>query len=105
MSGDPATIARGIYGVEIDPSPRAERALLNWIPVNSHLCAVRLNGSNKVKAKRYDKRCLFVISAYFPTDAASDDEKDTFYRTLSGLVRSARRSDIVILAGGRIYTD
>ncbi|KER33165.1 hypothetical protein T265_00866 [Opisthorchis viverrini] len=37
--------------------------------------------------------------AYTPTDCSSDAEKDTFYRELSGLIRQAKRTDIVILAG------
>ena len=37
VSGDPAATARGLYGVGVALSPRAERALLDWIPVNSPL--------------------------------------------------------------------
>jgi len=99
VSGDPAATARGLYGVGVALSPRAERALLDWIPVNSRLCAVRLAGSIKVNANRHGKRCLFVVSAYAPTDGSSEQEKDDFYRELSRLIRLAKRSDIIILAG------
>ncbi|KER22924.1 hypothetical protein T265_09093 [Opisthorchis viverrini] len=44
-------------------------------------------------------RCLYVVSAYAPTDCGSDAEKDTFNRELSGLIRRAKDTDIVILAG------
>ena len=66
-------MAHGIYGVGIALNPRAERALLDWIPVNSRLCAVRLIGFIKVEVDRYGKRCLFVVSAYAPTYAESDE--------------------------------
>ena len=99
VSGDCAAANRGMYGVGIALSPRAESALLDWIPVNSRLCAVRLNGITKVNAHRRSRRCLFVISAYAPTDVASDAEKDSFYSELTRLVRCARSTDIVILAG------
>ncbi|KER31525.1 hypothetical protein T265_02290 [Opisthorchis viverrini] len=99
LSGDPEAMSRGIYGVGVALSPRAERALLGWIPVNSRLCVVRLSSSIKLNASRHKKRCLFVVSAYAPTDCSSDAEKDTFYRELSRLIRQAKSTDIVILAG------
>ncbi|CAH8465708.1 unnamed protein product [Schistosoma curassoni] len=40
-----------------------------------------------------------VVSAYSPTDCSSDDVKDELYRKLSYLLRKARRSDVVIVAG------
>ena len=92
-------MARGINGVGIALSSRAEAALLDWIPVNSRLCAVRLDCNFKVNSGRRSNRCLFVVSAYAPTNCSSEAEKDDFYRDLSRLLRSARSSDIVILAG------
>ena len=65
-----------LYDVGFAINPRAECALLDWIPVNSRLCAVRLAGSIKVNANRHGKRCLFVVSAYAPTDGSSEQEKD-----------------------------
>ena len=99
VSGDASSSARGIYGVGIALSPRAERSLLEWIPVNSRLCAMRLRVSIKVNANRSRNRCLFVVSAYAPTDTSPENEKDDFYRDLSQLLRSAKSSDIVVLAG------
>ena len=95
MSGDLASMAHGIYRVGITISPRAERALLDWILVNFRLCTFMLNGFNKVKHNRYGERYSLVISAHAAADAASD-EKDTFYRTLSGLIQPARPLDILI---------
>ena len=99
VSGDSAASARGVYGVGIALSPRAEQALLDWIPISSRLCAVRLGLSMKVNADRKRNRCLFVVSAYAPKDCSSEEDKDNFYRDLSNLLNTAKSSDIVFLAG------
>ncbi|CAH8635224.1 unnamed protein product [Schistosoma curassoni] len=78
---------------------RAEQALLEWIPVNSRLCAVRLNGSVRTQKDRDTRRCLFVVSAHAPTDCSSDEVKNEFYRKLSELLQKAKRLDIVLVAG------
>ncbi|CAH8430348.1 unnamed protein product [Schistosoma haematobium] len=91
--------SRGLAGVGIALSMRAEQALLEWIPVNSRLCAVRLNGYVRTRKDRDTRRCLFVVSAYALTDCSSDDVKDEFYRKLSELLQKAKRSDIVLVAG------
>ena len=80
-------------------SLRSEQALPEWIPVKSCLYGVRLSRSIKVNANRHDSRCLFITSAYAPTDCSSEEEKDDFYRALSRLICSVRSSDIVIVAG------
>ncbi|VDP86948.1 unnamed protein product [Echinostoma caproni] len=49
-------------------SVKAERSLLDWVPVSSRLCAVRLDGSVRINSYRTKRRCLFVLSAYAPTD-------------------------------------
>ena len=111
VSGDPEASAAGQAGVGVALSTRAESALLDWIPVNSRLCAVRLEGSCRVNKRRSDKRCLFVISAYAPTDCSPDAVKDDFYHHLHNLLRKAPKTDIVILAGdlnarvGRLSSD
>ncbi|CAH8650188.1 unnamed protein product [Schistosoma margrebowiei] len=99
VSGSRDSASRGLAGVGIALSPRAELALLEWIPVDSRLCAVRLNGTVRIRKDRDTRRCLFVVSAYSPTDCSADDVKDEFYRKLSDLLRKARRSDVVIMAG------
>ncbi|VDO79260.1 unnamed protein product [Schistosoma margrebowiei] len=45
VSGSPDSASRGLAGVRIALSPRAEPTLLDWIPVDSRLCAVRLSGT------------------------------------------------------------
>ncbi|CAH8665504.1 unnamed protein product [Schistosoma curassoni] len=99
VSGSPDSASRGLAGVGIALSPRAELALLDWIPVDSRLCAVRLNRTVRIRKDRDTRRCLFVVSAYSPTDCSSDGVKDEFYRKLSDLLRKAKRSDVVIVAG------
>ncbi|KER20211.1 hypothetical protein T265_11182 [Opisthorchis viverrini] len=54
VSGNCDAITRGIYGVVVALIPKAEIALLDWIPVNGRLCAVRLSSSIKINAGRFD---------------------------------------------------
>ncbi|VDQ17300.1 unnamed protein product [Trichobilharzia regenti] len=44
LSGDPVVSASGVAGVGVALSARAEAALLDWLPINSRLCAMRLEG-------------------------------------------------------------
>ncbi|RTG89940.1 uncharacterized protein DC041_0008593 [Schistosoma bovis] len=59
VSGSPDAASRGLAGVGIASSPRAKLALLDWIPVDSRLCAVRLNGTVRTRKDRDTCRCLF----------------------------------------------
>ncbi|KER30676.1 hypothetical protein T265_02918 [Opisthorchis viverrini] len=97
-SGDPEAAAVGCAGVGIVLSHRAEVSLLDWIPVDSRLCAVRLATSVKESHKRQVDRCLFIVSAYAPTDCSSDTVNDRFYDALNALLRRAKRPDIVMVA-------
>ena len=72
LSGDSVASSSGLAGVGVALSARAEAALIDWIPINSRLCAVRLESSIKVRRNRRENRCLFVISAYDPTDCRPD---------------------------------
>ncbi|VDP02980.1 unnamed protein product, partial [Schistosoma margrebowiei] len=47
LSGDPVASSSGLAGVGVALSFRAEAALVDWIPINSRLCAVRLESSIK----------------------------------------------------------
>ena len=42
---------------------------------------------------------MFIVSAYAPTDCSSDSIKDQFYDDLRSLLRLARSSDIIVVAG------
>ena len=111
LSGDPVASSSGLAGVGVALSARAEAALIDWIPINSRLCAVRLESSIKVRRNRREKRCLFIISAYAPTDCSPDAIKDEFYHQLTVLLQKARPTDIAIPAGdlnaqvGRLGTE
>ncbi|KER27537.1 hypothetical protein T265_05427 [Opisthorchis viverrini] len=102
-SGDAEAAAAGYAGVDIALSDRVGASLLNRIPFGSwrrrRLCAVRLATSVKESHKRQVDRCLFIVSAYAPTDCSSDIVKDRFYDALSALLRRAKSSDIVVVAG------
>ncbi|KAA3675907.1 uncharacterized protein DEA37_0011236 [Paragonimus westermani] len=79
VSGDAEAESHGRAGVGIALSSRAEQCLLDWIPVNSRLCAARLNTSAK--------------------DICPDSTRDPFYDALVDLLRQPKHSDIIILAG------
>ncbi|CAH8632296.1 unnamed protein product [Dicrocoelium dendriticum] len=98
-SGDDAASSTGQVGVGIALSPRAEAALVDWIPIRRQMCAVRLAGSFKTSKSRGTNRCLFVIFAYAPTNCSDDSVKDDFYRQLNELLRHRRSTDTVVLAG------
>ena len=57
-SGDPEAAAAGSSGVGIVLSSIAEGCLLDWIPFNSRLCAVRLATSVEVSHGCEAPRCL-----------------------------------------------
>ncbi|CAH8489984.1 unnamed protein product [Schistosoma curassoni] len=98
LSGDPVASSSGFSGVGVALSTRAEAALIYWIPINSRLCAVRLESSIKVRGNWHENRCLFVIFAYAPTDCSLNAIKDEFYYQLS-VLQKVRSTDIVVLAG------
>ena len=98
-SGDPAATATGHAGVGIVLNSRAEASLLEWIPVNSRICAVRLATYVGSESRSEKKRFLSVIAAYAPTNCSPDDVKENFFGELSTLLRSSKSSDIIFLAG------
>jgi hypothetical protein len=99
LSGDPAAESRGTAGVGVALSAQAESALLDCIPVNSRLCAIRLKSTVKVRSCRPSSRNLFVISVYAPTDCSSDADKNGFYTELHKLLNLRKSSDIVVMGG------
>ncbi|KER32056.1 hypothetical protein T265_01833 [Opisthorchis viverrini] len=101
-SGDPEAAAAGCAGVGIVLSHRVEVSLLDWMPVDSRLCAVRLATSVKESQKREVHRCLLIVSVYAPTDFSSDSVKGRFYDALNAPLQRVRSSDIVV-GGGDMY--
>ncbi|CAH8584122.1 unnamed protein product [Dicrocoelium dendriticum] len=81
-SGDADAALMGQAGVGTILISKAVTSLVEWIPMNSRLCAALLTTSAKVDSRSSTKRCLFVISAYAPTDCSSNHE-------LNALLRSA----------------
>ncbi|KER28018.1 hypothetical protein T265_05064 [Opisthorchis viverrini] len=98
-SGDAEAAAAGYAGVGIVLSERAKASLLDWIPVDSRLCAVRLATSVRESRGSEVHRTLFIVSAYAPTDCSSESAKDSFYDALGALLQQAKSSDIVVVAG------
>ena len=92
--GDNAAATVDRAGVGIALSYKAESVLLDWIPVNSRLCATRLNSSLKVNKNKSTRRTLLVSSG-----SNDDDIKDQFYADLNELLHLRKTSDIVIVAG------
>ncbi|GAA48472.1 hypothetical protein CLF_101653 [Clonorchis sinensis] len=98
-SGDPEAAEAGCAGVGIVLGQREKVSLFDWVPVDSHLCAVRVVTSVKESDKRQVDRCLLVVSAYAPTDCSSDAVKGRFYDALNALLQRVESSDIVVVAG------
>ncbi|GAA54324.1 hypothetical protein CLF_102289 [Clonorchis sinensis] len=87
-SDDLDAMVRDIYGVGVALSSMAESAFA----LCGYLAQLRLTQVDAVNG-------VFVVSPYAPTDSSSETEKEEFYQVLSRLLRSARRTNIVILAG------
>ncbi|VDP86914.1 unnamed protein product [Schistosoma mattheei] len=64
LSGDHVASSSGLVGVGVSLSAKAEAPLIDWVPINSRLCAVRLESFTKVRRNGREKRCLFVISVF-----------------------------------------
>ncbi|CAI2738018.1 unnamed protein product, partial [Dicrocoelium dendriticum] len=97
LSGDPEAASACLADVGIALSGKAEAALLDSFPSNSRLCEVRLRGSCRINRSREERRSLFVVSAYSPTDCSSGSVKDDFYRELHQLLTATKKSDVIVL--------
>lgn len=95
MSGDPISSAGVQAGVGTALSMRTERALLDCIPVNNHLCAVLSESSVRVKSSWFKCHCLFVVSVYAFPDCTFPE----FCGQLSQLLWSAPSIDVLVAAG------
>ncbi|GAA54449.1 hypothetical protein CLF_102996 [Clonorchis sinensis] len=88
--GGAEAAAAGYAGVGIVLSERAEASLLDWIPVDSRLCAVRLATSVRESRGSEVHHTLFIVSAYAPTDCSSESAKDSFYDALGALCTAVK---------------
>lgn len=78
----PDSGARGQAGVGITLRMRGKRVFLDWIPVNSRLCAVPLDVYVRANNSRLNCRRSFVVSVHAPIDFSSHEAKDEGYRRL-----------------------
>lgn len=87
------------FGVEIALNTKADRALLDWIPVNDRLYAVPLDGFVRVSGGRLKRHCLFLVYVYVPVDCSSPEAKNEFYREFSQLFQSLHSTSAMVVAG------
>lgn len=97
LSGDSEASASG---VSMALSERPEVALLDWMPADGRLCTERLRGSCKFASSSPHGRNLFVVSVFGPIDCSPNAIKSIFYDMLHKLLRTAKRSEIVINSFG-----
>lgn len=98
VSSDLISRVPGVANLGRALSERAECVLSGWIPVNSRLGAVRLNGYVRISSSRMKRPCLFILPVYAPTDCWFPEAKDDFYLVLLRLRRDVRLMDTVVIA-------
>ena len=59
-------------------SDRTEKSLIDCIPANSRMCAVRLNEFVRRKKDCDTHQCVFIVSTYAVTECSSDEGKGEF---------------------------
>ena len=69
-------------------APEAQRALVNWEPVNSRIITA------KFITKRKDIK-LNIIQCYTPTNDAEEEKKDKFYHQLQAVIDKGGAKDMV----------
>ena len=77
-------------GVALCISPRAQRALIEYKPINERLLKARFRG------KWFH---LTVIAAYAPTEDGEEREKDRMYGDLQDLVDGTQKHDLLLVLG------
>ena len=97
-SCDPESVATGSVSIGF-VIQKSECCLVDWIPVDSRLCAVRLTTSIKMSRECEFSRCLFIVSTYAPTNGSSEAAKGSFYDALRVLLQRAGSSDIFVVSG------
>ncbi|KAA3679095.1 uncharacterized protein DEA37_0007431 [Paragonimus westermani] len=98
ISGDSTAAATGLAGLGTFPNSTTAAALVDGIPVNCRLRAVRPAGSVKASSGCKTFVNLFIVSA--PTDLSDICVKDAIHSDLAAFLQSTRGCDIVVLAGG-----
>lgn len=85
-------------GFLIAPRERVEWALLDWISVNSRLCAVWFAGFIHGNNSPCKISWLFVLSMYATDDWSYTEEKKSFIE-ISSLLRDVRSTEVWVVAG------
>lgn len=80
-------------------SVRAECVLLDWIPVDSPLCAVWLNGFVRFSNCWLKHRLLFVTFVHASSVYISLEAIDEFYEDLSQLLWKAPSTEAAVVTG------
>ena len=78
------------YGVALMMTKQTSQALLHWTPVSPRILKARFIGAH-VK--------LSVIVCYAPTNDATDEAKDEFYRALNSVANDIPRHDMACFLG------
>lgn len=81
ISGDLVSRAGGQTSVWFALSMRVERALFDWIPVDSRFCSVRLDDFVRYTSSQLSCHCLFIIFVHAATDYSSPETKDQLCQT------------------------
>lgn len=85
----------GLDGLSVALITRVETTLIDWILIDSQLCAARLESSIQVK-NRCSRQYPFVIFVCAPTYCNQHGIKNEFHRQLSDLHWKQRSGDIVV---------
>lgn len=81
------------------PADRAGTSLSDLAPVNSHSCAIRLQGSVVFQKDIYVKCVLYAISATASTGHSADTQEDEFHCEPPNIVISSNGADSAVVAG------
>ena len=98
LSGDGTAAVTGRAGVGFPLNSSTQKSFIDWILVNSRMCAARFSSSVEVSHYRSQKGTLFVVSLYTTMNCNGNSAKDEFY-DWNHLLNMKKPSDIVIVAG------
>ena len=91
-SGHPDDSAPHTEGVAFMLSQEAQRALINWEPINSRIITAKFQTTHK-------NVNLQVVQCYAPTNDTDDELKDQYYNQLYHILQARKDKDIMILMG------
>ncbi|XP_055388330.1 uncharacterized protein LOC129616782 [Condylostylus longicornis] len=80
----------GMYGTGFIVNKSIQKGIIGFNPVNERICTLRIKG-------KFNNICL--ISAYAPTEEASETIKEVFYDELSLVCERVSKYDTIIIMG------